>query len=262
VEAETVEAWAFRYLTSEALAHKLSPPPPPERWEARPRAQRIARPGRPEVLIAATQRIKSPRPGALKAPVPRARLIHGFLHHELQAAELMCWAILAFPDAPAAMKRGWLGIALDELRHMAMYEAHLIALGHRFGSFPINDWFWTRVPESESPAAFVATLGMGLEGGNLDHAQRFTARLLEAGDPEAAAIEARIGEEEVPHVAFAIHWFDRLTGGCDFEVWRAHLVAPLSPMMMRGDPINFEARRRAGFPEAFLEELSRWSAGS
>ncbi len=260
----TVEAWATDYVESTSLAHKLAPPPPPTAWaDPPPPPRRIAAPGRPPELVPATGRIKAPKGGALVHAEKRARLFHGFLHHELQAAELMCWAILAFPEAPRAFKAGLLHIVHDEVRHMAMYRAHIEALGFAVGRFPINDWFWTRVPSAATAAHFVATLGIGFEGGNLDHAPRFAEQLRAAGDPVAAEIEARVGVEEIPHCLFARQWFERFTGApLDFEAWRAHLPAPLSPMMMRGAPVNAEARARAGFSPAFVEALAAWSSGS
>jgi uncharacterized ferritin-like protein (DUF455 family) len=126
----------------------------------------------------------------------------------------------------------------------------------------VNDWFWTRVPQVESPAAFVATLGIGFEGGNLDHATRFTARLLEAGDAESAAVQERVGEEEIPHVRFAIYWYRELAGPLEFDAWRACLPKPLTPTVMRGVPLDAEARRLAGFDDEFLARLAAWSPGS
>lgn len=258
---QTAEAWAHAYLTTTSLAHKLSPPPAPSAWcEPPPPPLRLAGPGRPRELVQAVGRIKAPRGGALVHAHKRARLFHGFLHHELQAAELFCWAILAFPETPRAFKSGLLHIVHDELRHMNLYREHLEVLGTRFGELPINDWFWTRVPAAPTPAHFVATLGLGFEGGNLDHAPRFAALLRAAGDEAAAALEARIGLEEVPHCSFARMWFERFTGApLEFDTWRTYLPPPLSPMMMRGEPIDREARLRAGFPVAFVEALTRWA---
>jgi uncharacterized ferritin-like protein (DUF455 family) len=200
----------------------------------------------------------------MRDPRKRAQLLETFLHHEVQAAELMAWAILAFPDAPQAMRRGLLGILGDELRHVAMYGERIAALGGApWGSEPPNDWFWQRVPQVASAAAFTATLGIGFEGGNLDHAARFAERLRAAGDAEAAAIQERVGEEEIPHVRFALHWFRELTGGpIDFDAWRAHLPVPLTPTVARGQPLNTRDRARAGFDDAFLARLAAWSPGS
>jgi uncharacterized ferritin-like protein (DUF455 family) len=208
------------------------------------------------------RRTKTPRAGALKDPKRRAQVLHTFFHHELQAAELMAWAFLAFPDAPLTFRRGLLKILDDEIAHMNLYAAHLETLGHPVGAFAVNDWFWSRVPRAETAAHFVATLGMGFEGGNLDHASRFAERFRAANDPRAASIQARVAGEEIPHVAFAIHWFEAFTGGLDFDDWRRHLVTPLSPMMMRGAELNRGARRAAGFPEPFLDRLSTWTSGS
>ena len=81
----------------------------------------------------------------------------------IQAAELMAWAILAYPDTPLAFRDGLLKIALDEVRHMRLYRAHIERLGYRVGDFAVRDWFWMRVPTCPDPASFVAVMGLGLE---------------------------------------------------------------------------------------------------
>lgn len=254
----TVERWAYDYVLSVDLEHKLSPPPPPDVWESPPLPRRILGPGRPAELTVVRRAPKAPGRDALRVPARRAQLVHTFLHHELQAAELFGWALLAFADAPPAFRRGLVKILLDEVRHMGLYREHLARLGCRFGEHPVRDWFWERVPAVPSPASFAAVMGMGIEAGNLDHAARFAERFRAVGDEEGARIAIQIGAEEVSHVAFGLHWFRELTGHDDFATWRAHLPPPLSPILMRGLPLDRVERRRAGFSEAFLDELERY----
>ncbi len=203
---------------------------------------------------------KSPGPEALRAPERRASLLHTFLHHELQAAELMCWAILAFPDTPEAFRLGLLGIARDEIRHLALYEEHLAALGYSYGAFPVRDWFWERIPRVDDPVGFVAALGVGLEGANLDHTARFAERFRAIGDEAGALLQERIGAEEVAHVRFALCWLARWTGTdpVPFAGWADRLPPPLSPLLMRGAPLNRAARLEAGFSAGFVDELAGW----
>jgi uncharacterized ferritin-like protein (DUF455 family) len=254
----TVERWAFDYVTSTSLTGKLAPPPPPTTWWDNPRPLRLDAPGRPPELVPREQKRKTPKPGAMRDPAKRAEVLHTFLHHELQAAELMAWAVLAFPETPAGFRRGLFNICQDEVRHLQLYAEHLVTLGFPFGTWPVNDWFWKRVPTDATATHFVARMGIGFDGGNLDHGARFTANFEAALDPRAAAIQAQIVDEEVAHAAFALHWFRVFTGGLDFDVWRTFLPRPLSPMMTRGLPLNLEARRRAGYPDDFLEALTRW----
>ncbi len=256
----TVDRWAWDYVHATDLAAKLAPPPPPREWERAPDARRIAAPGRPSTLVPASRRMKTPSAEALRDPKRRAQLLHTFLHHELQAAELMCWAVLAFPDAPPALRRGLVGVALDEVRHMNMYGAHIERLGHAIGDFAVNDWFWDRVPQATMVTHFLASMGMGFEAGNLDHTRRFEERFRAVGDDEGARLHAMVAEEEVPHVRLGTHWFRELTGALDFDEWRASLPAPLSPMVMQGAPIDRDARLRAGFTETFLDRLTSWKA--
>jgi uncharacterized ferritin-like protein (DUF455 family) len=255
----TVEAWAKQFVLSGDLAIKLAPPPPPKIWESAPAPCRLTAPGRPRPLHLAQRARKSPGPGALRSPERRAELMHTFLHHELQAAELMAWALLAFPESPRAFRRGLLGVLLDEVRHMGLYQAYLATLGFTYGSFPVRDWFWQRVPNCPSPAHFAALMGIGFEGGNLDHTQRFADRLRAAGDEHGAQLEERIGREEIPHVRFALSWFRQFAGGDTFSLWTSYLVPPLTPTVMRGASINRESRLESGMSASFIDDLAAWS---
>ena len=57
----------------------------------------------------------------MRDPAQRARILHALANHELQAIELFAWALLAFPDAPLAFRRGLVAILADEQRHLALY---------------------------------------------------------------------------------------------------------------------------------------------
>ena len=253
--AGTVERWAWDLVVTTSLAAKLAPPPVPTSWEEAPPARRLPKPGRPAELRLVT---KAPKTRGLATAAGRARVLHTFLHHELQAAELMAWAVLAFPDAPPAFRRGLVRIAEDEVRHMGLYAGQIARLGFTVGSFVVRDWFWERVPSCADPASFVATMGLGFEGANLEHSRSFAARFRTVGDDEGASVQEIVGREEVAHVRFGAHWFTELTGGLTFDAWAAALPSPLSPMLMRGRPLDRDARTRAGFPAEFLDRLDAW----
>ncbi len=254
-EPDTVERWAWDYVAGTSLALKLAPPSPPERWEAQPSVRRIAEPGRPPELALVA---RAPKTRGLSTARGRARALHTFLHHELQAAELMAWALLAFPETPQEFRAGLVRIALDEARHMRMYAEQIERLGHSVGSFPVRDWFWQRVPACTTPASFVAVMGLGLESANLEHTASFATRFREAGDEEGARTQEIIGREEIAHVRFGARWFQEFAGGLDFDTWREALPPPLSPILMRGQPLERDARTRAGFSGSFLDRLDAW----
>jgi uncharacterized ferritin-like protein (DUF455 family) len=257
----TVERFCRDLVAATCLEDKLEPAPPPPldraaSWEAAPPARRIAAPGRPAELRVVARSPRTPRAAAWTRPAVRARVLHVSLHHELQAAELFAWAVLAFPGAPRAFRAGLVRLCLEELAHLRLYAAHLATLGFAVGAFPVRDWFWERVVTCADPVAFVALQGVGLEGGNLEHGARFAAAFRAAGDEAGARIFERVAREEVAHVAFAARWFARLSGApLDYARWRAALPAPLTPALLRGRPLNRAARARAGLDAAFLDAL-------
>jgi uncharacterized ferritin-like protein (DUF455 family) len=254
-----MERWAWDYVHGGSLAGKLAPPEPPEAWEEDPPVRRIAAPGRPRELRVL---LRSEKSRGLSTPRGRAQALHAFFHHELQAAELMAWAVLAFAGAPRDFRAGLVRIALDEARHMRMYAAEIERLGRRVGDFAVRDWFWTRVPTCPDPASFVAVMGLGLESANLEHAASFAERFREAGDERAARVQEIVGLEEIAHVRFGVRWFAHFRGALEFDAWRSALPTPLTPLLMRGRPLRRDARTRAGQPARFLDELEAWKPDS
>src|SRR5262245_41980566 len=111
-----VEEWAENYVMTSDLCVKLEPPPPPRNFRAEAKTLRLSAPARPREFRLAGRKERTPKQEALEEPHYRARTMHAFFHHELQAAELMCWALLAFPEAEPEFKKGLIGICLDEIR--------------------------------------------------------------------------------------------------------------------------------------------------
>jgi len=261
--AGTLERWAFDYVLATQATAKLEPPLPPLEDEASFEAQAVARrlpaPGRPAEWPIVARHARTPSAASLGQAQNRAKLALTFAHHEIQAAELMAWAILAFPRTPREFRRGLARLVLDEARHARGYVEHARLLGMELGQHPVRDWFWQRVAAVETPAQFVALLGLGFEGANLDHAARYAALFRAAGDEELAQLQERIGAEERLHVRFAARWFEHFAGGIDFGTWIRHLPRPLTPLVLRGSPLARAARLDSGLSAAFVDELERWS---
>lgn len=253
------EEWVRAYVLSNSVEDKLAPPAPPSQW--RPAASsRLAGPGRDGGLTISERADRVPKAGALREASAVGRLLHVFTHHEIQAAELCGWALLAFPDTPTAFRDGLFGILQDEVRHAASYAERLATLGSPYGTHSVRDWFWERTLACETPLQYIALMGLGFEGGNLEHAQRFDGMLRAAGDPVSAELVARVGREEVAHVRFATRWFCAWTGasleeGPDYDRWAAELPAPLTPAVLRGRPLDRTRRGRAGLSATFLDRL-------
>lgn len=257
-DSQTVEAWAASYILTTDLAHKRSPPPLPTRFAdtALPVAVPTA-PGRPPELTVVAKVARSGY--GSKSEEARARTLHTFLHHELQAAELMAWAVLRFRDTEIGFRKGLLAICLDEIRHLGLYVDLLAERGVTWGAYPVRDWFWQRVPTCQSPLQFVSLMGLGVEAANLEHAARFANEFEHNGDVAAAELQRVVLRDEIAHVAFGRHWFERWQGALEFGDWKAALPPPLSPLLMRGMPLNLEARRAAGINAPFLDALGAWT---
>ncbi len=206
---------------------------------------------------------KLPRPGELGRPEARASCLARFAHHELMAVEMFAWAILRWPDAPESMRRGFLGILRDEQRHCRLYLERLAAHGSSLSDHVLSDSFWKHaVAISESPmgvAAFLASMGLTFEQGNLDFSPVYRDAFREAGDEESARACEIVHRDETQHVRFAAQALEELAraDGDDHldqvALYERAVPFPLCAARAKGRRFDAKARTEAGLSERFIE---------
>jgi uncharacterized ferritin-like protein (DUF455 family) len=270
----TARDFAHAMVTATTLADKLRRPPaelvidddgPPLRLDA---------PGRPpELAMVAGRAARVPPLAGMRDPSQRARILHALANHELQAIELFAWALLAFPDAPAPFRRGLVAILADEQRHLELYLDRLAAHATRFGDHPVTGHFWNKLDHLGSPLELVCAMNLTFENANLDLAGDYAAAARACGDTATAEALDQVHADEIRHVHFGWIWLRRLATGESpglhpspspeptprFDPWQtylAHVRFPLGPARARGARFDRDARRRAGFDEAFIDALA------
>jgi uncharacterized ferritin-like protein (DUF455 family) len=253
----TARDYARTIVTSDVLADKLAPPPAELVLEDAQAPLVIAEPGRPANLrIVSGRNAKVPPVAGMRDPSQRARILHALANHELQAIELFAWALLAYPDAPVAFRRGLVAILADEQRHFGLYAQRLAALGTRFGDHPVTGHFWNKLDHLATPLDFVCAMGLTFENANLDFAGDYAIAARACGDIATAEALEQVHEDEIAHVHFGWVWLRRFAGDTDpWQAYLAHVRFPLGPRRARGARFDREARRRAGFDEAFIDAL-------
>ena len=191
----------------------------------------------------------------------RGRLLHFFANHELLATELMALALLRFPDAPAAFRRGVWQTLKDEQLHTRLYVQRMRQCGIEFGELPVSGYFWRSVAPMESPLDYVAGLCLTFEQANLDFCRYFARGFQAVGDGDTAGLLDRIYRDEIGHVAYGLKWFRRWKNPdqSDWEAFCRQLKFPLSPQRAKGLTLNVEGRRAAGLDPAFIAELNVYS---
>jgi len=255
-----LRAYAASVVQTPALAAKLAPPP--KDWtDDDPRLDQVPQaPARPPELAIRPRRAVRRLPSlvGMRDPRQRARILHALANHELQAAELFAWALLAYPDAPPAFRRGLLGILADEQRHTRMYIARVEALGFRFGDFPVTGYFWNKAPLLTTPLRFVCAMSLTFENANLDHTVDYAEAARAAGDTATAAVIDRVHRDEVRHVHFGWTWLGRLKAPEQtmWEAWCANIAWPLQPALARGQRFHPEGRVAAGLDPEFIRMLA------
>jgi uncharacterized ferritin-like protein (DUF455 family) len=245
-------------LFSEELEEKLAPPSGALTDLQPGAAVRAAAPGRPAHLrMVSGTRARAPRIEGMSDPAQRRRILHALASHELQAAELFAWALLAFPAAPPEFRRGLLAILCDEQRHTRMYIARVEANGARFGDFPVHGYFWSKMPAVTSPLRFLCAMSLTFENANLDHTVEYAAAARRVGDEKTAAVIDRVHRDEIEHVHFGWTWLQRWKGEGEssWEAFAANLTFPLRPARARGRTFHRGGREAAGLDADFIRRL-------
>ena len=251
---------ALAVLEATTVEGKLAPPPdladldlddPLPPWPA-------VRPTRPAGLVIRHGReVVVPPIAGMRDRSQRARILHALANHELQAAELFAWALLAFPDAPRPFRAGLVKILGDEQRHARMYCDRLAAHGVAFGDHPVTGHFWNKIEHLATPLSFVCAMGLTFENANLDFVGDYARAARATGDHATATVLDEVHADEIGHVRFAWTWLRKLAPDRDpWTVYTETVTYPLGPARARGKEMDLEARRRAGIDEEFIEKLA------
>ena len=254
-----IQDFAKRVLLSPELESKLRPVAEPLTDESSGESVRYREPARPEFLKFAPRRTAPAMPSARAFDDQRQRAVahHIMANHELQALEVMAWTLLAFPEAPAELRREMVDVMADEQRHTRMHVERAEKLGIRFGELPVNCYIWKKAMDFECMLDYLAGLPLVFEGRNLDHTLEFAEAFAAAGDERSAALMRVIHRDEIEHVRFGIKWLRRLKPDdeTDWDTFLKHLHWPLRPSKARGYVFQKEARLAADLSEDFVERL-------
>lgn len=212
-------------------------------------------PARSGALVMVEGTEKLPAQNELHRADARVACLSRFAHHELMAVEMFAWALLRFPTAPPALRRGLWAALVEEQAHLRLYLARLRAHGAALGDLPLSGYFWKLMPAIRSAPdplrAFLCTQGLTLEQANLDFTLTFRDAFARAGDGESAAVLQRVHDDEIGHVRLARTWLCK-DGDADDVAFVRHVPFPLSAARAKGKRCDVGARRRAGLSEPFI----------
>ena len=257
-----IHTWATQLVFGDHLTDKLVIPESPTDDVSFAPVLAPTFPGRPATLRPQGARAPFPTEREITQDEARARLLHFFANHELLAIELFAFALLRFPDAPRAFRRGLVGIIVEEQRHLAAYLARMEALGMTLGDQPVNGYLWSALSGADSPTGFLAGLSLTFEQANLDHAAWWATRLRRVGDEETARILDVVLADEIGHVAHGVRWLDRWRDPATarWDAWVAALPPTLTPARAKGPGFLRDARHAAGLDDDFIERLAVFGA--
>lgn len=260
--------WARSLLESGDLLSKRTPPPPDLVDDVSGVIDvDIDQPARSGVLVMRDGSERLPALRELSSSSARASCLSRFAHHELMATELFAWALVRFPQAPTALRRGWLAALAEEQQHLELYLSRLSTTGAGFGDEGLSGYFWKLMPGVRTAAdplkAFLCFQGLTLEQANLDFTIMFRDGFKEAGDVETAAVLQQVHDDEIAHVRLANTWLlrdgdtrkDHLPADEDCRRYVEHVPFPLSAARAKGRRFEVGARRRAGLSPAFIEHV-------
>ncbi|WP_269533872.1 ferritin-like domain-containing protein [Chitinimonas sp. BJYL2] len=214
------------------------------------------RPARPELVH--PQQLSHRKLGS---PGGRAALIHAIAHIEFNAINLALDHAARFAGMPADYYADWLRVAAEEALHFRLLRQHLHTLDADYGDFPAHNALWEMAERTaDDVLARMALVPRLLEARGLDVTPGMQARLLAAGDTQAAAILDIIFRDEVGHVAVGNRWFRHLCHERNLDPvaeFRRLLRRYRAPRQI--GELNIEARLRAGFETSELDALRDYS---
>ncbi len=182
-----------------------------------------------------------------------ATLVHAIAHIEYSAIDLALDAVYRFPEMPMEYKRDWLVVAEDEIRHYKMLEELLVALGYKYGDFPVHCGLFDAAEHTaHSVLERMAIIPRYYEASGLDVNPQIAKKLdnKRKNPLVKQLIDALdiIYNEEIEHVYKGDKWFKYLCQKEGLEESIYFEILERYRLMGKHRPhINVKARKEAGF---------------
>jgi uncharacterized ferritin-like protein (DUF455 family) len=250
--------WAIRILSADSLDEKLLVPK--ELSDRHPGSPLIWKePTRPAGLHFQkhTYRNRLPKFSEHSDPDKRAVCLHRFAGHELLAVEVMAFALLAFPEAPAAFRRGLAHTLQEEQSHVRLYLERMKEMGLALSDLPLYRNFWSYTPYLTTPLHYVSVMSLTFEMANLDFAPAYGSSFASHGDPLSAQLMAKILQDELSHVSFGYRWLKKMKPKeePEWEAWVASLPPKVTPSRAKGFTFIEEHRTRIHLSPTWIANL-------
>ncbi len=192
----------------------------------------------------------------------RASLIHALAHIELTAVNLSWDSIYRYRHMPKDYYADWVQTAKEESQHFYLLRQRLRDMGYDYGDFPVHNELWQMaVDTADDLMARMAIVHRVLEARALDVVPFSEAKFRSIGDSQTADALVIIANDEIGHVNSGSRWFRYR---CEQErVDPDKMFFTLMQKYLKSTPkgpFNREARMKAGFSLAEMQELERLDA--
>ncbi len=253
-----INKWAESILSGHDLRDKILNAPNLRNDKRGPSQKEFRTPARSKEIQFNEKRHPFPNESQLESDHGHAVALHHFANHELLAIEIMALMLLRFQNAPTSFRGGLVKTIHEEQRHLSMYVKRMKDFGYEFGDFPLNGFFWNAAQEIQSIDQYNALMGLTFEQANLDFAIHYRNLFTRMKDTKTASIMDQVLKDEIGHVQFALHWFQK---DCN-DLWAKYLknlIPPMSPTRAKGKHFHIDLRKKIGFPSKYIEELQLYS---
>lgn len=192
----------------------------------------------------------------------KALLLHTIAHIEYSAIDLALDAALRFQGLPKSYYDDWLEVASDEIRHFKMIEKLLNELDYKYGDFNVHTNLFEAMIKTNTLLERMAIVPRYLEANGLDQNPKIMKKLQSNPDEInlkiLSALE-QILEEEIDHVTKGDRWFKYECQNLNLnpeETYLKILESFYPGSTSKKIPLNFKARKQAGFTCDELKRLS------
>lgn len=196
----------------------------------------------------------------IRSPEGRAQILHDvFADIELSAMEVCAASIVRFRNQPIAFKTDMARQCWDEARHAQACLLRCVELGPPAVGLRYSLKVWDRWMSGRDAIECLCIEQLVQEGNALDSVQALARSFHAVGDVRSAHLLSMFGRDEEIHTAIGNKWVTLAAEASPDRPYEARVRAAAERIGLTVPghaPVALEARRRGGFPEPFLRDIT------